>query len=161
MITVTVMEGRPARPTVSRYSTLYRSAVNDSPTLDAIADPPAILEDAGLQTVNLSGITAGGGETQTLTVTASSNNTSLIPNPTVSYTSPNTTGSLSYTPVANANGSAIITVTVTDNGGGTNTFSRTFTVNVTAVNDLPTISDIPDQQVPASTSRVIPFTVGD
>src|SRR5438445_1158760 len=151
--------GRPV--SVSGTFVLTVTRVNDPPTLDAIADPPAILEDAGLQTVNLSGITAGGGETQTLTVTASSNNTSLIPNPPARYTSPNTTGSLSYTPVANANGSAIITVTVTDNGGGTNTFSRTFTVNVTAVNDLPTISDIPDQQVPASTSRVIPFTVGD
>ena len=84
-------------------------------------------------------------ETQTLTVTAVSNNTSLIPHPTVTYTSPNTTGSLSYTPVANANGSAIITVTVDDGGTGTHTVVRTFTVDVTAVNDQPTIADIPDQ----------------
>ena len=40
----------------------------------------------------------------------------LIPNPTVTYTSPNATGSLAYTPVANAYGTAIITVTVTDAG---------------------------------------------
>src|SRR5260221_2989766 len=118
--------------------------VNDAPTLNPIPDPPAILEDAALQTVNLTGITAGGGETQTLTVTATSNNPALIPNPAVSYTSPNTTGSLTYTPVANASGSAIITVTVTDDGGGTNTFSRTFTVNVTSVNDSPTLDAIPD-----------------
>src|SRR5204862_2174534 len=36
------------------------------------------------------------------------------------------------------------TVTVTDNGGtvngGVNTFSRTFTVNVTAVNDVPSVA---------------------
>ncbi len=116
-------------------------AVNDAPTLNVIPDPAAILEDAGLQTVNLSGITAGGGETQTLSVTATSGNPGLIPNPTVTYTSPNATGSLSYTPVANQNGTAIITVTVMDNGGtangGVNTFQRTFTVNVTAVNDPP------------------------
>src|SRR5206468_9017395 len=128
--------------TFSRTFTVVVTAVNDAPTLNAIPDPPAILEDAGLQTVNLSGISAGGGESQNLTVTALSNNTALIPNPTVSYTSPNATGSLSYTPVANANGSAIITVTVTDDGGGTNTFSRTFTVNVTAVNDPPTLDAI-------------------
>ncbi len=97
--------------------TITVTAVNDPPTLDAIADPAAILEDAGLQTVNLTGITAGPGESaQPLQVTASSNNTGLIPNPTVTYTSPAATGSLSYTPVANASGTAVITVTVTDGG---------------------------------------------
>ena len=34
-------------------------------------------------------------------------------------------------------------------------------MTVNAVNDNPTISDIADQQVPASTSPEIPFTVGD
>ena len=86
------------------------------PTLDPIANPAAILENAGLQTVNLTGITAGGSETQPLEVTAISDTPALIPNPTVTYTSPAATGSLSYTPVANAFGTAIITVTVTDGG---------------------------------------------
>ena len=49
----------------------------------------------------------------------------------MTYTSPNATGSLSYTPVAGQTGSALITVTVMDNGGtangGVNTFSRSFT----------------------------------
>ena len=89
-----------------------------------------------------------GSESQTLTVTATSSNPGLIPNPTVTYTSPNATGSLTYTPVANASGTATITVTVTDNGGtangGVNTFSRTFTVTVTAVNDAPTLDAIAD-----------------
>ena len=129
--------------------TITVTAVNDPPTLDPIADPAPILEDAGLQTVNLSGITAGPGEiAQPLQVTASSNNTAVIPNPTVSYTSPNTTGSLSYTPVVNASGSAVITVTVTDGGSDNNlatpgdngTVTRTFTVVVTAVNDAPAIT---------------------
>jgi len=40
--------------------------VDDPPTLDAITDPAAINEDAGLQTVDLSGISAGVGETATL-----------------------------------------------------------------------------------------------
>jgi hypothetical protein len=121
--------------------TITVNPVNDAPTLDPIADPAAILEDTGAQTINLSGISAGGGESQTLTVTATSNNTALIPNPTVNYTSPNATGSLSYTPVADANGSAVITVTVTDDSGETNnSFSRQFTVNVTAANDAPTFA---------------------
>src|SRR5205807_1270075 len=97
-------------------------------------------------TVNLTGITAGPNETQNLTVTAVSNNTGLIPNPTVSYTSADASGTLSYTPVAAQNGSATITVTVTDDGGtangGVDTVSRSFTVNVTALNQQPTLNPI-------------------
>ena len=126
--------------------TITVNAVNDAPALDAISDPAAILEDAGQQTVNFSGISAGPADEsgQTLTVTATSNNTALIPDPTVTYTSPDATGSLSYTPVGNANGSAVITVKVQDNGGtangGADFITRTFTVDVTAVNDQPSFT---------------------
>ena len=46
----------------------------------------------------VTGITAGIGQTENLSVTAASNNTGLIPNPTVIYTSPNTVGSVVFTP---------------------------------------------------------------
>ncbi len=61
--------------------------VNDAPTLNTISNPAAILEDAGLQTVNLSGISEGpvNESSQTLTVVATSNTPGLIPNPTVSF----------------------------------------------------------------------------
>jgi VCBS repeat-containing protein len=116
---------------------------NLAPTLDAISNPAAIAEDAPSQTINLTGISAGAGESsQSLTVTATSSNTALIPNPTVSYTSPGATGSLNYTPVANQSGSAVITVTVRDSGGtsggGVDTVTRTFNVSVTPANDAPT-----------------------
>ena len=119
------------------------TAVNDPPTLNAIADPAPIPQNSGLQTVNLSGISAGPANesAQTITVTAVSNNTGLIPNPTVTYTSPNATGSLSYTPVAGQSGSAQITVTVKDNGGtangGFDTTTRQFTVVVIAPTPTP------------------------
>lgn len=126
--------------------TITVHAVNDAPTLAAITDPAPLLEDAGLQTVNLAGIGAGGGESQVLTVTASSSNPGLIPNPTVNHTSPSATGSLSYAPVAHANGTATITVVVTDDGGtasgGVDAVTNTFTVTVTAVNDAPTLGAI-------------------
>jgi len=61
---------------------------NDPPTLDSISDPAAILEDASAQVVALSGIGGDDGGTQTLTVTATSDNTSLVPDPTETYTSP-------------------------------------------------------------------------
>jgi hypothetical protein len=47
-------------------------------------------------TAALTGIGAGPSETQVLTVTATSNSLALIPNPTVTYTSPNATGSLTF-----------------------------------------------------------------
>jgi hypothetical protein len=130
--------------TFSRSITVTVNAVNDPPTLNSISSPAAINEDAAQQTINLAGISAGGGETQALSMTATSSDTSLIPNPTVSYASANTTGSLTYTPIANQSGSAAITVTVRDPGpngtfldGDDSTVSRTFTVNVNAVNDAP------------------------
>ena len=64
--------------------------VNIPPTIDTPSNV-TINENAGQQTVNLTGITTGGGGSQTLTVTASSNNTSLI-NPSVTYTSPQLDG---------------------------------------------------------------------
>lgn len=138
VITVSVSDGSAS---VSRTFTVEVIAVNDAPTLDAISNPTAILEDSGLQTMNLTGITAGPSESQTLTVTAVSNNPGLIPNPTVSYTSPNPTGSLTYTPIADQFGSTDITVTVFD---GISEVTRKFMVAVTPVNDAPTIDTIAD-----------------
>jgi hypothetical protein len=137
--------------------------VNDAPTLATITNPAAINEDSGQQTVNLSGIGRGASnEIQTLTITATSSNTALIPHPTVVYTSPNATGSLRYTPVPNAFGSAVITVTVNDGESINATFSRTFTVSVKNVNDRPTIAAIPPRiMVQNTTSPPIPFVVDD
>ncbi|HVJ63282.1 MAG TPA: hypothetical protein VM555_11300, partial [Tahibacter sp.] len=100
------------------------------PTLNAIADPAAISPNAGTQTVQLSGIGAGPGENQVLTITAVSSNPSAIPHPAVSYASPSATGSISFAPAHNAIGTATITVTVTDDGGGANSVSRSFVQQV-------------------------------
>jgi imidazole glycerol phosphate synthase subunit HisF len=149
--------------TASTLQTITSAVVaNAVPTLNTISSPLAILEDAGAQTIPLTGISAGFGETQTLTVTATSSNISLIPHPTITYTSPNTTGSLHLQPALNQSGSATITVTVNDGQPTTNTFSRTFTVNVTAVNDAPTISVIADRTINEDTNTgAIAFTIGD
>jgi hypothetical protein len=105
------------------------TVTNKQPTLNSISNPAAINEDAPEQTVNLSGITTGG-ESQTLSVTASSDNPGLIPNPTIQYSSPNTSGTLKFKPVANRFGTANITVTVNDGASSNNTLSRTFQVTV-------------------------------
>ena len=116
---------------------VYNVAVNSVPTLDTL-NAITINVDAAQQTVNLSGISAGSSDSQPLQITATSNNTNLIPNPLITYTSPDATGTLTFTPVASTFGVATITVTVEDGGldgdlstaGDNATFSRTFDVTV-------------------------------
>ncbi len=72
--------------------------------------------DAGIQTVQMGGITSGGDAGQSIGITAVSDDTELIPSVTVNYSSPDTSGSLSFTPAAGKKGEATITVTVTDDG---------------------------------------------
>jgi len=161
-ITVTVNDGAATSNILSRTFTVTVIPVNQAPTLNALADI-ALNENAGQQTVNLTGITSGAtNESQTLTVTASSSNTGLIPNPTVTYTSPNATGSLRFTPVTNAYGTATVTVTVNDGGLSNNIVSRAFAVLVGQVNTPPTISSIPNRVIVVdSVTPAIPVTVGD
>jgi uncharacterized repeat protein (TIGR01451 family) len=135
--------------------------VNDAPTLNAIANL-TIAEDAAEQTVNFSGVAAGPpNESQTLIVTASSSNPSVIANPIVNYTSPQAIGSLRFSPLANASGVATITVTVDDGQSASRFTSRNFTVTVTAANDTPTISDIPNLTTAEDTPVSFAFTIGD
>ena len=172
-ITVTVTDnGGTANGGVNSISQSFVVAVtpvNQIPTLNPIANPAPILESTTtnptpLQTVNLSGITDGIGDVgQLLTVTAVSSNTALIPNPTVTYTSPDTTGYLSYLPGSFASGTANITVTVTDNGGvangGVNQVSRIFRVTVTPINQPPTLNTIPNPAAVPQNSVPPPITL--
>ncbi|MBT5883263.1 MAG: hypothetical protein HOH50_03455, partial [Planctomycetaceae bacterium] len=130
------------------------TAENDVPTINALGDR-TINEDASLQTVVLSGISSGGGESQPLGVTVSSNNTDLIGQPILSYASPDSTGTLEFTPAANHSGIATITVTVTDGGLDANlsttddnaVTTESFDVEVIAINDPPTIDPVDDVTV--------------
>ncbi len=134
-VTVTVNNGNASNNIVTQAFTVTVNAVNQPPTLNPINNL-TIDENSGPQTVNLSGITSGAAnENQKLTVAATSSNTFLIPNPAVNYTSPNTNGSLTFTPVAYTNGTSIITVTVNDGGTSNNIVTRSFTVNVQAYVD--------------------------
>jgi methionine-rich copper-binding protein CopC len=127
-------------------STITINAVNDQPILGPLNNR-FILEDSAGEVITLTGIGAGGNESQTLQVTAVSSNPAIVPNPVINYTSPNSSGTLTYAPVANANGTAVITVTVNDGGGGAETVSRTFSINITPVNDAPSFTKGPDQVV--------------
>ncbi|MEO1997008.1 MAG: VCBS repeat-containing protein, partial [Planctomycetaceae bacterium] len=127
---------------------------NAPPTLNTIADV-TVVEDSGTHTITLTGITAGGGKSQKLRVTANSSNSGLIPHPSVTYNSPDSSGSLRFTPAIDDSGVATITVTVEDGGpdGDLNTsadnatFARTFDVTVNPINDVPTLNAINDLSI--------------
>lgn len=153
-ITVSVNDGQSQNNIVSRsFNVTVSNTANTPPTLSALGNL-AINEDAAQQPVNLSGITAGAvGETQTLTVSATSSNPGLIPNPTVTYTSPASTGTLRLTPAANASGTATITATVNDGQSQNNTISRSFVVTVNPVNDPPTLNALSNLTLPISAGQ--------
>ena len=146
--------------TTNRSFVLTVNPVNDLPTLNSITDR-SVAEDSGAQAVALSGISAGGGEAQALNITAVSSAPAIVPNPTVTYTSPNASGTLNFTPAANATGSAVITVTANDGAASNNLVVRTFTVTVTPTNDAPTISAIANQQMLEDGVFTTAFTITD
>ena len=123
------------------------SQVNILPTLNPISPPSiTILENSPPVTIPLSGITAGGGQIQNLKITVTSgtgvNDTpGLIPTPTLTYTSPNTTGNFTFQPVAFMTGTSTITVTVTDSLGDVSQPITLF-VTVAPVDQAPTLGPI-------------------
>jgi hypothetical protein len=145
VITVFVEDGGPDGDlntsgdnlTVTKTVNVTVNPLNDAPTLSPLSNL-TIFEDSAEQTVNLSGITAGGGESQPLKVTAISSNTALIPSLNITYASADNLGILRFTPTARTTGSSTITVSVEDGGidqdlstaGDNRTITRSFTVAV-------------------------------
>ncbi len=119
--------------------------VNDIPTFN-LGAAPTVLEDAGAQTIAgfLSGASKGpANETsQTLSVTVTNNDNSLfLVQPSIDIN----TGNLTFTPAANAFGSATVSVIVSDDGGTVNggvdtSIAQQFVITVTPVNDAPTFT---------------------
>jgi large repetitive protein len=132
--------------------TITVTAVNDAPSFTKGADI-TVLEDSGAATIAAwaTGISAGpneGTQTVAFSVTNNSNAALFSVAPAVS-----STGALSFTPAANANGSATITIRVQDNGGTANggvdtSATQSFVINVTAVNDVPSFTKGANQTVP-------------
>ncbi len=124
--------------------TVNVASVNDPPTVDPVA-PITMQEDASTRTINLTGITAGGGENQTLKVDVSSDAPGLLGEVTRSYQPNQSTGTVTFTPEPDQNGVGTITVTVTDAGPDADfsttddneSFDLPIVVTVIAVNDAP------------------------
>ena len=108
------------------------TAVNDTPTISDIADQ-TINEDTNTGALSF---TIGDAETATasLTVTGSSSNITLVPNGNIVFGGSGASRTVTVTPAANKNGTATITVNVSD---GSLTGSDTFLLTVRSVNDAP------------------------
>jgi hypothetical protein len=134
--------------TYSQTFTFLVSALNDAPLFDDVA-AVAVDEDAGLSTVGITGVSPGGGDdeaSQSVIFTATSSDPTIVPDPAVSSTG--TTGTVVYTPAAEANGTVTITLTASDTGSGTapnvNALTKTFDITVNAVNDAPSFDAVAD-----------------
>ena len=120
----------------------FRQAVGSgtAPSLSVIGDV-TIAEDAVTGSI---GFTVADAETpaSSLTVSASSSNTALVPNTAAALAlgGSGSSRTLVARPAANQSGSTTITVTVSD---GLLTASRTFTLTVTPVPDPPVVSRTP------------------
>ena len=108
--------GTTAFSTATETAAIAVTAVNDVPSFVKGGDQ-TVLEDSGAQTVSgwATGISRGPADEngQALTFLVTTNNDSLF---SVLPSVDTTTGTLTYTPAANANGSATVTV-VKDDGG--------------------------------------------
>jgi len=130
--------------------------VNDPPTVGNVADV-TVAED-GQTTVNLT-VADAQSPAADLTVTATSDNSALLPSAAIAVGGSGGNRTLGLTPVANQSGAATVTITVSD---GSLSATETFRLTVTAVNDPPTISDVGPQSTSESTpTPPVPFTVGD
>lgn len=115
---------------------------NQPPLINSVTAVSPILEDAGLQTVYLSGIDDGDPDVvQQISISASSSNVSVIPNPTVQYNPNDPNGTISFTPYPDKSGMATLSITVMDDGGtangGSNSTTISFAISVLPVNDPP------------------------
>jgi hypothetical protein len=80
-------------------------------------------------------------EGQSITVTATSMDTNVVPHPSIRYTSPNSTGYLVLFP-GTSSGNTEVQLSVRDSGSGSNLFTRVFGVqmNRVKVTSIKTVS---------------------
>jgi hypothetical protein len=136
IITVKVNDSQAANNSISKsFPVEVFSEWNNSPTIDAIK-PVLIYNSASEQSIALSGISDGDENKQPLAFEFSSSDESIVPKPTIEYTS-GSTAILKYTPQSGKSGVATITVTLSDLGGNANnngnkSLTETFTIETVA-----------------------------
>ncbi|MDD2797663.1 MAG: T9SS type A sorting domain-containing protein [Bacteroidales bacterium] len=113
-IAVTLNDGQDVNNTTTKNITV--NAYAKIPGFDDLK-PISVVNNAGEQTVTITGVTDGDDNSQPLVLSAQSLNSTLIANPTVVYTSGNQ-ATLKFTPVSGAIGKDTIAVSIAVNNGG-------------------------------------------
>lgn len=122
---------------------------NAAPTIDPV-DDQMVAYNGGQQSVTLTGIDPVEGGQSIVSVVAESDNTILIPTPTVGTLQPDGSAALTFTPASGQSGTATISVTVTDDGPAfvSNATTMQFQVMVfDQYNNKPVVERINDQYV--------------
>jgi CSLREA domain-containing protein len=150
--TITVTVNLSGGGTVTDTFVLTVLPVNDMPFFHLLITSDAVFEDSGTRTLPnaATGMFAGLSEPDQLMTFQITNNTNQSLFSVAPAISP--AGTLTYTPAANAFGSADITVVLKDDGGTANggqdtSTPATFKIQVTPVNDVPTFTKGADQTV--------------
>ena len=163
---VTVSDGYAGTDTVSVSVTI--NAVNDVPSFTVGTDQ-TVAEDCGEQTVTgwISTMSEGpdNESDQTLAYTVSITSETVTDSLSLFAVDPAVSpdGTLTYTPADEAYGSATLSITVQDSGGGDTDTSaaQTFTITVTPANDSPVITGFAAVQTDEDTPYVYSFTLAD
>ena len=134
-ITLIAVNGNMERAT--NTFTLNVTFVNYLPTFTAVVANRTIREDAGSTNFTFS-IADVETALSNLTVTATSTNTTLVPNGNLTLSGTTANRTLNLTAVTNLSGTSLISIIVTD--GGSATASNNFLLTVLSVNDAPTFS---------------------
>ncbi|MBW3597896.1 MAG: cadherin-like domain-containing protein [Planctomycetes bacterium] len=152
--------------TLAESLAIVVSSVNDAPTAGTVADQ-TVEGSTGSFEVTLAGLTAGpvNESSQSLTVTATSSNPGLIPDPVVGTIAGGSV-TLTLSPVARTLGTARITVTVQDNGGiagpgAADMVTRTFDVVVRDTTPPETSIDSGTKGLTNSSSAAFTFSATD
>src|SRR3989344_5444173 len=116
------------------------TVTNVPPSFDAIANQ-SVDENSSSQNKYITNVSASESD-QTVTMSAVSSNTELIPNPVISGSG--STRTLEYAPSTNMAGTATITVTADDGQANNNTYARIFTITVIEDTTAPNAPSEPD-----------------
>ena len=147
VITVTVNDGGNTTSTTFQVTV---TAVNDLPTITAIGDQ-TVNEDTPTSPLSFT-LTDIETPLTALTVTGSSDNTTLVPVANIVFAGTGGTRTVTVTPAANQTGVANVTLTLND---GTSDVPITFQVTVNPVNDAPVITG----QMVVSTNEEQPLDI--
>jgi VCBS repeat-containing protein len=130
---------------IGAYENALGSPLNGAPRFDVMADLN-VEEDIETQTINILNVVDGDIlETQDLSFSVATDNNALFESININYIQGSGAAVLNYTPALDQNGTANITVILSDNagtdGGGIDSTTKTFAITISPVNDQSIAQD--------------------